>query len=96
MELATDLAQGHLRQLQLRRGQRLLCRSGCLWLSHASEDIVLQAGDSHLAESDQQLLCEALQNSSLALQTPLAKPALATAKYSKPAWANLWKPHHGS
>jgi len=62
------LAQGAIRRLQLRRGASLVCRHGCLWLSQNGEDIVLQAGQRHRAANGDQLLVEALADSSYHLQ----------------------------
>lgn len=72
--------QGQLRQITLRPGQQLLCRSGCVWLSHDGRDIVLRPGDSYLSGVRQTLLCEALQTSWLWLG------ALAKAQPSRAKW----------
>lgn len=68
MSSPIPLARGTIRRLQLRRGASLVCRYGCLWLSQNGEDIVLQAGQRHRAANGEQLLVEALADSSYHLQ----------------------------
>jgi hypothetical protein len=63
------LARHETRYLTGFRGSSIACLEGCLWLTHDGDcrDIVLEAGQSHVADRDSRLAIHALAPSTVRL-----------------------------
>ncbi len=93
MSDSANLDQGQLCWLPLQRGETVLCLAGSLWLSHAGQDIILQAGDEYQASQPQLLLCQALQAARLLRRQQTPQPALVAQRKSRPSILHFWRAH---
>lgn len=93
MSDSAHLDPGQLCWLPLQRGETVRCLAGSVWLSHAGEDIVLQAGDEYQAGQPQMLLCQALQTARLRRRHAGAQPLPLAQRKTKPSILHFWKAH---
>lgn len=60
----------------MRRGQRVICEHGVLWLTQSGDatDYLLPAGESFTAQARGHVVAQALEDSRLRVEEPLAIP----------------------
>ncbi len=93
MSDSAHLDPGQLCWLPLQRGETVLCLAGSLWLSHAGQDIILQAGDEYQASQPQLLLCQALQTARLRRRLQAPQPVQLAQRKARPSILHFWRAH---
>lgn len=85
-----SLTPRQVRVLDCFFGGSVECVDGCVWLTFDGDcrDIVLQAGESHVADRQARLIVYALEPSAIRLQGPArrAKAVLPAAAWRAPSW----------
>ena len=69
-----SLAHGGIHAVTSFRGGRIECTAGAVWLTHDGDcrDVVLEAGQSHMADRDSRLVIYALSSSAVRLASAVA------------------------
>jgi len=69
-----SLAYGVIHAVTSFRGGRIECTEGAVWLTHDGDcrDVVLEAGQSHVADRDSRLVIYALSSSAVRLTSAVA------------------------
>ena len=69
-----SLAYGGIHAVRSFRGGRIECTDGTVWLTHDGDcrDVVLEAGQSHMADRDSRLVIYALSSSVVRLTSAVA------------------------
>ena len=75
---ASDISLGHggIHAVTNFRGGRIECTAGAVWLTHDGDcrDVVLEAGQSHIADRGSRLVIYALSSSAVRLVSAVALP----------------------